>query len=189
MTSLHLPDQLANWKAAGETYLYRGHSIFYHTEGRGEVLVCIHGFPTASWDGHAVWPRLVEKFRVVAVDMIGVGLSDKPLNYSYSLFDQANLHEGLLAFLGEQTVHLLAHDYGDTVVQELLARHLAGTSRLNVRSVCLLNGGLFPEAIHPHPIQKLLLNPLLGPMVGRLLSERRFQKSFSSVFGPDMQPT
>ena len=56
--------------------------------------------------------------------MIGFGWSDKPRNYAYSIMDQADLHEGLLSDLGVRKALVLAHDYGDTVAQELLARDL-----------------------------------------------------------------
>ena len=62
--------------------------------------------------------------------------------------DQATLHEALLAELGIGDVDVLAHDYGDTVAQELLARHderrAAGAAGLAIRSVCFLNGGPVP---------------------------------------------
>ena len=183
------PVTLTDWQAAGQRFSYRGHAIYYRAEGQGEPLVCIHGFPTASWDWHRLWPDLTRRFRVIAPDMIGFGFSDKPRRYRYSLFDQATLHEALLAELGHNAVHVLAHDYGDTVAQELLARQEEGKNGLTLKSVCLLNGGIFPEAIQPRPIQRLLLNPLIGPVLARLLTEGRFRKSFSAVFGPAPRPS
>lgn len=180
------------WHRSGLTFSYRDHAIFYQDEGAGEALVCIHGFPTASWDWHKLWPTLTDHFRVIAPDMLGFGFSNKPREHTYSLFTQATLHEALLQELGLDTVHLLAHDYGDTVVQELLARHrkrqTQGRPGLQIKSVCLLNGGIFPEAIRPRPIQKLLQGPL-GGLVVRLMSESLFCTRFSAVFGPNTQPT
>jgi pimeloyl-ACP methyl ester carboxylesterase len=54
--------------------------------------------------------------------MLGFGFSSKPHPHDYSMFEQTDVHEALLARLGIRRVHLLAHDYGDTVAQELLAR-------------------------------------------------------------------
>jgi pimeloyl-ACP methyl ester carboxylesterase len=124
--------------------------------------------------------------------MIGFGYSDKPKDYAYSIHDQATLHENLLQALGINRVHILAHDYGDTVAQELLARYeerqKSGEERIEIRSVCFLNGGIFPEAARPRLIQKLLLSPL-GPLVGSLMTEQRFRKSFSAIFGNNTQPS
>src|SRR5262245_59196885 len=115
--------QLAEWQRGAARFDYRGYPIFYRDDGRGPAVVCIQGFPTASWDWHKLWPALTARFRVIALDMIGFGLSAKPRAYDYSLRDQAALHEALLAALGIGEAHILAHDYGDSVAQELLARH------------------------------------------------------------------
>lgn len=183
------PDE---WRARGREFFYGGHRIFYRDEGAGEALLCLHGFPTASWDWHVVWPHLIRRHRVVAADMVGFGFSAKPRDHEYSLFDQAMLQEALLAELGIRRAHLLAHDYGDTVALELLARTRerkeAGTEGPHFDSLCLLNGGLFPEAIRPRPIQKLLIGPL-GGLVARFVTEGIFRRSFRSVFGPETRPT
>lgn len=190
---------LEDWRARGEPddgkYLHAGHPVFHVDEGPGgdcETLLLIHGFPTASWDWTSIWPGLVKKFRCVAPDMMGFGFSAKPYDYPYSILDQADLHEGLLHFLGLGRVHILAHDYGDTVAQELLARFLDRQSRgehgVELQSVCLLNGGLFPETHRARLVQKLLNSPL-GPLLSRLMSKGSFNKSFSAVFGAETQPT
>lgn len=179
---------LSSWRQSGETFTYRDHSIFFHDEGSGPPLLLIHGFPTASWDWHRIWPFLQPRFRLIAPDMIGFGFSAKPRAYDYSLPDQANLHQALLDHLGLDHAIILAHDYGDTVTQELLARQLEGEGAFTIRAVCLLNGGLFPETIRPRPVQRLLLSPL-GPLVSRLINERLFSRSFAAVFGPATQPT
>jgi pimeloyl-ACP methyl ester carboxylesterase len=209
------------WRQAGRVHVHRGQEVFYIEQARmpgaPAALVLIHGFPTSSWDWHKVWDALGKKFdRVIAIDMMGFGFSSKPARYDYSIFDQADLHERLLAFLGVERIHVLAHDYGDTVAQELLARHaerhegvpLPAPTRIvpapaparevgaraptgegvRVDSCALLNGGLFPETHRARRIQKLLLTPL-GPLLSRLMSRRGFYRSFAAIFGPRSQPT
>lgn len=187
---------LGQWRTAGKSFRYRGYDIFYRDTDNSQsssALLLVHGFPTSSWDWAKVWDALSAKFpRVVAPDMIGFGYSSKPQAYDYSIFDQAELHEKLLAQLGVKRIHILAHDYGDTVAQELLARHedrkVKNDTSLVIESCVLLNGGLFPETHHARLIQKLLLTPL-GPLLSRLMSRRGFGKSFSAVFGPNTQPS
>lgn len=179
---------LDEWKQAGRYFQHGDHSIFYRAHGSGpKALVLIHGFPTASWDWAPLWPALCEKFpHVVALDMLGFGFSAKPAEHRYSLLEQADIHGALLARLGVARAHLLAHDYGVSVAQELLARNLEGREP-ELLSVVLLNGGLFPETHRPTPMQKLLLSPL-GPVVARLGNEAGFNNSFSVVFGPKTKP-
>lgn len=183
------------WRTSGRHFHHNGHRIFWQSGENGgtdDVLVCIHGFPSASWDWHALWPELCQRFsRVIAPDMLGFGWSDKPRDHNYSLMEQADLHEALLKAEGIRRCHLLAHDYGVSVAQELLARHQArqarGDDTLDIQSVCLLNGGLFPETHRPRLIQTLLRTPL-GPLLAALTNERSFARSFAAVFGPDTRP-
>ena len=88
---------LDNWIKTGKYFKFQEkYRIFYKEDGEGEVLLCIHGFPTCSWDWHRIWPYLIEKFRVIAIDMIGFGYSDKSKKYDYAIANQADLHELLL---------------------------------------------------------------------------------------------
>lgn len=182
---------LRQWQAAGRRFAHEGRSIFHRDEGSGPVLLCLHGYPTASWDWHRLWPLLAPHYRLIAPDLLGFGFSDKPREHAYSIAGQAMLLERLLASLGVEEAHLLAHDYGDTVAQELMARHRErlrdGVPGLRLRTVCLLNGGLFPETHRARPIQTLLRSPL-APLLLRRLDRRAFARSFLPMFGPGTQP-
>jgi len=178
------------WRAAGNELRFDGRPVFYASDGQGrarEALLLIHGFPSASWDWRFLWNELGDRFRLIAPDMLGFGFSAKPRDHAYRIAEQADLHEHLCDLLAIDRVHVLAHDYGDTVAQELLARALDGSGRLELRSVCFLNGGLFPEVHRARRLQKLLAGPL-GPWLSRLVGERGFARGFAAVFGPDTQP-
>jgi pimeloyl-ACP methyl ester carboxylesterase len=179
------------WRAEGRTFQFGPHAIFYRDAGQGPALLAIHGFPSASWDWHPLWTELTSRFRVIAADLLGFGWSAKPRPHAYSILEQATLQEQLLAHLGIPRVHLLAHDYGDTVAQELLARQeertRSGAPGLAIDSACLLNGGVFPEAHRPRTVQKLLAGPL-GPLVARLSTQRSFGAGLTAVFGPSTPP-
>jgi len=179
------------WLAQGKRTGYGEMSLFYRDEGNSsEVVVLLHGFPTASWDWHRLWPRLKNHFRLIAPDFLGFGFSSKPRKHKYSIIEQADIIEALLQKSGVSEVHLLAHDYGDNVAQELLARFeepLAGTDGIRIRSVCFLNGGLFSEMYHPWFTQCLMLSPL-GPILSRFNNRRSFSRSLQKFFGPKSQP-
>ena len=178
---------LADWQAQGHDFLWHGQLIRYWTAGEGEPLLLIHGFPTASWDWHYLWQPLAQRYRVIACDMLGFGYSAKPRGHAYSLLEQADLQQALLSHLGiDEPVHVLAHDYGDSVAQELIARHQEG--RIQLASCVFLNGGLFPETHRPVLTQKLLLSPL-GPLLGRLFSRSKLKSNLTRVFGPQTPPS
>ncbi len=187
--------QFSQWQQTGKYFSYKNqHQIFYQdTASKGEILLFLHGFPTASWDWHKIWQNLAKKYRLIAADFIGFGYSDKPKKYEYSIHDQADVIEALAANLGLQKVHILAHDYGDTVLQELLARDIdrrnAGKNTgLQLQSIALLNGGLFPETHIARPIQKALLSPL-GFMLTGFLGKKTLRKTFHQIFGKDTPPS
>lgn len=186
--------QINEWKAKGNHFKYGSHTVFYLDEGQneGEIVVCIHGFPTSSWDWHWMWPELTSRFRVIAPDMLGFGYSDKPPEDVYTIQYQATLHETLLRCLDIKRVHILAHDYGASITQELLARYedrkKSNQAGLEIVSICFLNAGLFPETHQALFIQKLLMSPL-GSFLGRFISEDSFSKNFISVFGKKTKPS
>ncbi len=183
----------ADWKEKGDFFRYKqAHNIFFRREGNGSALLLLHGFPTASWDWNKIWPALCDRFEVIAPDFIGFGFSDKPASYSYSILDQADLIEAIIQAQGFSEVHILAHDYGDTVAQELLARYIerreSKKSPFEILSVCFLNGGLFPESHQPRAIQKLLVSPF-GSLLTPFLNKNMLRRNFSKIFGPDTQAT
>jgi pimeloyl-ACP methyl ester carboxylesterase len=179
--------RLSAWRDAGSFFDFRGHRVFYRREGSGAPLWLIHGYPTSSFDWSELWPKLTARFDVVALDMLGFGFSAKPRAHDYTIAEQAELQLALAAHLALAPEHVLAHDYGDTVAQELLARHREGAVP-KLRSMCLLNGGLFPETHRARPIQRVLASPL-GSLVARLSSERTFARSMRAIFGPRTQPS
>ncbi len=148
----------------------------------------LHGFPTASYDWHLVWESLCQQHRLIAPDFLGYGFSDKPPDHPYRVTDHADQVESLLAELGVESAGILAHDYGDTVAQELLARRLSEPhSGFEISFLCLLNGGIFPGVHRPTLILKLLNSPL-GFIFSTLLTEGMFRSRLSEVFGPQTQP-
>lgn len=185
---------LQRWHASGTRFRFGAHEIFVRETGPAQapVLLLLHGFPTASWDWHRLWDALSADFRLVAPDLIGFGYSAKPRGHAYSVFEQAGMVEALLADRGVAEMHVLAHDYGDTVAQELLARHegraAGGEPGLWLRSVVWLNGGLFPELHRPRPVQRLLAGPF-GALASLLMTRRSFGASFSAVFAPQTRPS
>ena len=188
--------ELERWKAKGKWFDYLGFEVFYVTEGSGPRLVLIHGYPFSSFDWTRIWPALSERFELIAPDMLGMGFSAKPARYEYSVHDHADMHEALLAHHGVGECHLVAHDIGDSVAQELLARHELGeqtAGRIEIKSIAWLNGGLFNEAYTPRPIQRLLSTTPLGDLLARygraLLSDTVLDRALDEMFGANTKPS
>lgn len=90
----------------------------------------VHGYPGSSWDFASVVGPVSKEARIVVPDMIGFGHSDTPLTGTFkdnfSLLKQADLYEHVAAAQGLKTVILVAHDMGQTVGLELMARQEEG---------------------------------------------------------------
>ncbi len=180
-----------DWLKSGSHYDYEGSNIFYKcsTSSKSQTLILIHGFPTCSWDYYKVWDRLSESFNLITLDFLGYGLSDKPKRINYSTHLQADIVESLLDHLEITCCHVLAHDFGDTVFQELLARDHARSSDHRIyQSAVLLNGGILPEFHHPRPIQKALISPF-GILITPFLSKNLVRKNLTQVFGKETPPS
>ncbi len=126
-------------------------------EGRSTVLM-VHGNPTWSF----YWRRLIgylsAEHRVVAVDHLGCGLSDKPVDYDYCLQNHIENLCQLVDELDLQNVTLMAHDWGGAIgLGALLAR------KSRFRKIVLFNTGAFPPPYIPFRIRVCR-----WPIVGRI---------------------
>ena len=160
-----------------------GHELFLRVAaGRGPQVLFLHGFPSSSYDWRLVLERLPAQ-RAACFDLLGFGLSDKPRNHVYSLFDQADLVEGVVRLLDADDVVLVAHDMGTSVATELLARDLEGRLPFRLPSVLLLNGSMVIERASLTRSQKALRSRF-GPLVAKLSNQRSFRADFARIFSP-----
>lgn len=194
-TSRNFKIDPAAWEAGGHFMNWQGHRIFYRDDrpgGEGDkvwpTLVFIHGFPTSSWDWQGIWPGLRSQYRLIAMDLLGFGFSDKPAGFDYRIEQQTDVVDALLKHLNVQRATVVVHDYGVSLGQELLYRMQTQKQRpCDMDGMLFLNGGLFPETHRARFIQRLLASPI-GFLIARLGTEATFRKSFSAVFGAQTQP-
>lgn len=178
--------ELQQWYEKGDFFDYQGHQIFYRDSQTQKddkpCVVCVHGFPVSSWDWRYLWPELSLNYRVIAPDMLGFGFSDKPAQHSYTVIEQADIIEALIKACGVTNYHLIAHDFGTLVAQELLDRD----SSVNIQSLFSMSGSIFPELSNPRLIQKLLTSKV-GPLITRLFNQQRFNRSLQRVFSSNFE--
>ena len=179
----------AEWRAGGAFFEYRNHRIFWRESGdpAAPTLLLMHGYPTASWDWHKLWPALTERYHLITMDMIGFGFSDKPYFYDYRLMDQADVYDTFLQTRAVSEYHVLAHDIGVSVAAELIARGAENSARPKLLTACLINGTLFPETYRLLFLQSLLLSRL-GPLVSLLTTRSGLAASMRKLFGRCFPP-
>lgn len=154
----NMENVIAQHEASGYYTTVEGVKTFYLDKGSGEVVFCIHGVPTSSFLYRKLVPALAQLgLRGVAVDLPGLGLSDRPTDYNYLFSNFAVFCQQLLDALQVKSYHLVLHDIG-TPIGLALAAH--NSSR--VKSITVLNSMLDIE----HFVKPLPMRPFEKPILG-----------------------
>jgi len=135
-----------------------GHRMHYLDEGRGPVLLLLHGNPTWSFYWREVVAAFRDRYRVVVPDHIGCGLSSKPRpsEYPYSLARRVADLKELIERLDLQAITLVAHDWGGAI-----GMGAAGLAPERFARFVLMNTAAFRSSRCPFRIRLCHL-PLLG---------------------------
>ncbi len=135
---------------------------FVDTDPRDdEIVLLLHGNPTWSYYFRHLIQALAPHMRCIAPDHIGMGLSEKPADYDYTLARRIADLEALVATLGVKRVHLVVHDWGGAIGFGFAAKHPELIGKLVV-----LNTGAFASSRLPARIA-LCKAPVIGPILVR----------------------
>ena len=115
-----------------------GSRMAYVEEGDGPVVLFIHGNPTSSYLWRNVIPYVSGDHRAVALDLIGMGASDKP-EIDYTFQDHYAHVESFIDALGLEDVTLVLHDWGGGLGSYYAANHSE-----NVRAVAMMEAAAPP---------------------------------------------
>jgi len=136
----------------------------YLDEGQGPVLLFVHGNPTWSFAWRNLIKGLRERYRCVAVDHIGMGLSDKPQTETYRIRQHISNLSHLIETLDLRDVTLIGHDWGGCIGMGAAARHPERMARF-----VMMNTGAFRSNLIPWRIAACRI-PVLGPLAVRGLN-------------------
>jgi haloalkane dehalogenase len=140
---------------------------YVDTGGEGSVVVMIHGQPTWSYLWRNVIPHLEDNHRVIALDLIGFGKSDKP-DIEYRADQHAEYLQGFMDALELDDVTLVVHDWGS-----ILGFNYAASNSDRVRAIAFMEAAVQtapPEApyLAPLPVNDRNPEPTLDGFVGIL---------------------
>lgn len=124
-----------------------GINMHYVAGGKGAPLVLLPGWPETWWEYHKVMPALARRFRVIVVDIRGMGSTDKPAG-GYDKKTMAEDVYQLVRHLGYKKVNMAGHDIGSMVAFSFAANHPEATRKLAVMDV-------------PHPYEAFKSIPIL----------------------------
>ncbi len=142
---------IKEWSEKGEMVAVGNLNLFVIDEGESDnTLFVLHGYATSSIDYYKVLPELSKKHRVVLIDLVGFGFSDKPTDFHYSVVDQADIILDLWRILELKNVTLISHNLGTAVALEILTRQQTNLSNINLNKLIFLNSTVsFHEEYSP----------------------------------------
>jgi len=132
--------------------------MHYIDEGEGDVILFVHGTPSWSFDFRKLILKFRNKYRCIAPDHIGFGLSDKPRNYPYTTeLHTSNLQE-LILYLNLTNITLVVHDFGGPI-----ALHFATIYPERIKQIVIMNSWSWNTENEPEfrKMRRILKSPLL----------------------------
>lgn len=147
-------------------FTVNGQNLHFIDEGRCEILLFVHGTPSWSFDFRNVIKVLSAKYRCIAIDHIGFGLSDKPEVYDYSTQNHSQTLEKFILTMDLNDLTLVVHDFGGPIGLNVAILHPE-----RIKSLVVLNSWLWSSKQDPDFIKfsKILKSPLL-PFLYRYLN-------------------
>lgn len=152
-----------------------GSRLHYIDEGQGPVIVMVHGNPSWSFYYRNCIKLLSKTHRVIVVDHIGCGLSDKPQEYSYTLKQHRDNLFALLNHLTIQKYSLIVHDWGGAI-----GVGCAGLAPERLEKLVVLNTAAFRSKRIPFRIS-ICRTPLIGKIIVRGFNGFAWPATFMAV--------
>ena len=110
-------------------------NIEYIDEGKGDVILLLHGWGARGSTYRCIIDMLTPHFRVIAPDMPGFGSSDEP-SFSYTAEDYAEFVRAFCKELGIRKAHLIGHSHGGRTIIKLVTNE---KSDLEVPKIILID--------------------------------------------------
>ena len=139
-------------------------SMHYVDEGAGDPILFLHGNPTSSYLWRNVLPYLIPHGRCIALDLIGMGKSDKP-DIAYRFHDHYHYLQGFIEALGLKDITLVLHDWGSG-----LGFHYWAQNQSNVKAIAFMEAVIKPMNWNAFPIgPRIGFKLFRAPGIGRLM--------------------
>ena len=128
---------MSSWSEQKKFVRVDGRRMAYVEMGSGRPMVFQHGNPTSSYLWRNILPKLTDFGRCIAIDLIGMGDSDKlpdsgPSRYTFA--EHSHYFDGALAALGvERDIVFVLHDWGSALGFDWMRRHpraVAGVAQM-----------------------------------------------------------
>lgn len=149
--------------------------MHYVEVGTGEPLILVHTIGQSIYTWRAAFNRLGEYYRVIAVDLLGHGYSDRPDAFGYTIEEHAESLKLFMDAKGIKSAHFMGFSMGCAYVTQLA---ITAPERMG-RLIFLAPGSISPEM--PLSI-RMIDSTVLGPIASMLYGVRTVESILSQCF-------
>lgn len=173
----------SEWEKKGDLIPIFDKEIFTIDVGNHRnCLLILHGYLTSSYDYHKVLPELSKHYRVVLLDFIGFGFSEKLDKQYCTIIDQTDYVLELCRLLELENITIFAHDYGTEVAQEIIARQNYSLIDFSVEKYIFCNGNMPLDHSFFLDYHKKFKENVAKNLISMLASFGIYKKSIRAVF-------
>ena len=174
-------------RMAGRMVAVNNTKAFVYEQGEGTPVLCFHGVPASSFLYRKVIAELAKQgFRGISFDLLGTGLSDRPVNFEYTWSNQGQWCVELVQQLGLNKFHIVLHDIGGPIGCEVIAQLPEQVLSVTILNTLLTNLDAFKKPFPMHfyeskGIGELMMRTTTGFLFHQLMRMRGVQNT--SEFG------
>lgn len=176
-----------DWHNDSQSFAWRQHRVAYRRMGAGTPLLLLHGFPTSGWDWSFISNELSQQFELIIPDLLDSGQSRNILMKNADIDDQVQMITALLESLEIESIHILAHDAGNHIAQEMIARQVERRLSFKLLSAAYLNGNLLPDE-KPIPTAWKPMTGLFSRLKTSVIDRSKILSGVTSTFAEDKMP-
>lgn len=119
-----------------DTLTTNGVTLHYVTQGQGDLMLMLHGFPEFWYSWRHQIPEFAQHYKVVALDLRGYNDSDKPESVdAYRMEELVKDVNGAIHALGYDRCILVGHDWGGAIAWSFAYAHPDRVDRLIVMNL------------------------------------------------------
>jgi 4,5:9,10-diseco-3-hydroxy-5,9,17-trioxoandrosta-1(10),2-diene-4-oate hydrolase len=149
--------------------------IHYMEAGMGEPLILVHSVSQSLSTWRNIFTVLSEHYRVIAVDLIGHGYSSRPVEFDYTIAEQAEALRMFMDAKGIESAHFIGFSLGAVYVTDFIRKYPDRTGK----AILICPGGITPEM----PLSvRMLESGLLGTIACRLYNRKTVNKCLSECY-------
>jgi len=124
-----------------------GNKMHYIDKGEGEIILFAHGTPSWSFQFRYLIDDLSKRYRCIAADMLGFGLSDKPIDINYTPKAHSERLSQFISLLNIKPKYIYGHDFGLSI---LIGAMNLSNSLMDCKKLFISNSWLWDLRPFPH---------------------------------------